>query len=115
MGTKELRQLLGEGELGKVLENLRENVVDTEQLNLVTSLSFRFSQLKRQQMSGTDDSASSKQEQNQIVNALIALIDELENKPLSFRPTLRLNNKKVPCSAHISVLVRHITRNKHSF
>ena len=80
MGTKELRQLLGDGELNKVLEYLRENVGDTNQLNLVTSLSFRFSEIRRLQNSGTDDVSSRKQEQNQIVSALISLIDELEKQ-----------------------------------
>lgn len=108
MGTKELRQLLGEGELGKVLENLRENVIDTDQLNLVTSLSFRFSQLKRQQMHGTDDSASSKQEQNQIVNALISLIDELEKQAIKFLPNTSTQQQKSPMlRAYLSVGTPH--------
>ena len=108
MGTKELRQLLGEGELGKVLENLRENVVDTDQLNLVTSLSFRFSQSKRQQISGTDDDASRQQEQNKIATALISLIDELEKQAAKFPPNTATQQQKSPMlRAYLSVGTPH--------
>ncbi len=108
MGTKELRQLLGEGELGKVLENLRENVVDTDQLNLVTSLSFRFSQSKRQQISGTDDDASRQQEQNKIATALISLIDELEKQAAKFPPNTATQQQQSPMlRAYLSVGTPH--------
>ena len=108
MGTKELRQLLGDGELSKVLENLRENVGDTDQLNLVTSLSFRYSEMKRQQNSGTDDATSRKQEQNQIVNALISLIDELEKQAANTPVTNLSQQQKSPMlRAYLSVGTPH--------
>ncbi len=78
MNTKELRQLLGDGHLAEALETLRENVAETAHLNRVTSLSFRFSENNRLRASGTGDAGTINREQIQIVEALIALIDELE-------------------------------------
>ena len=78
MNTKELRQLIGDGELAKVLEILRENVNETDQLNRATSIAFRFSDMKRQDNSGKANPDALKQEQNQIVAALITAISDAE-------------------------------------
>ena len=108
MNTKEIRQILGDGDLKNVLETLRENVTETDQLNRVTSLAFRFSEMNRQRNSGTANQDALKQEQNQIVDALLALINELEKQAAQTAAEPTAIVQKVPIlRAYLSVGTPH--------